>query len=104
MSAFDELPLWSAPFGLRLLDAAMQEHATRILDVGCGCGDTSRPSGSPDSFRHASAKPIKPASPPTSQPMNVCSFTNASKKRTDRRDALLQGGDPFGSPPRRGRW
>ncbi|MBL0177147.1 MAG: methyltransferase domain-containing protein [Ignavibacteria bacterium] len=38
MPSFDELPLWSAPFGLRLLDAAMQEHATRILDVGCGSG------------------------------------------------------------------
>src|SRR5262249_42767918 len=35
---YDELPLWSAPFGLMLLDHLnLQSHAT-ILDVGAGTG------------------------------------------------------------------
>ncbi len=35
---YDELPLWSAPFGLRLLDRVpMRPHLT-ILDVGAGTG------------------------------------------------------------------
>jgi SAM-dependent methyltransferase len=34
----DELPLWSAPFGLRLLDTlGFRKHAT-VLDIGCGEG------------------------------------------------------------------
>ncbi len=34
----DELPLWSAPFGLRLLDTlAFRKHIT-VLDIGCGEG------------------------------------------------------------------
>ncbi len=34
----DELPLWSAPFGLALLDTLrFRKHAT-VLDIGCGEG------------------------------------------------------------------
>jgi ubiquinone/menaquinone biosynthesis C-methylase UbiE len=35
---FDELPLWSAPFGLALLDAVMYKPAMNVLDIGCGTG------------------------------------------------------------------
>jgi ubiquinone/menaquinone biosynthesis C-methylase UbiE len=35
---FDELPLWSAPFGLRLLDRVPMRPGLTILDVGCGTG------------------------------------------------------------------
>lgn len=38
VAAFDELPLWSAPFGLRLLDAVPLEPAATVLDIGCGTG------------------------------------------------------------------
>ncbi len=38
ISAIDELSLWSAPFGLRLLDAVRCRPNTRALDVGCGLG------------------------------------------------------------------
>jgi SAM-dependent methyltransferase len=34
----DELPLWSAPFGLRLLDAVALRPGMVALDVGCGTG------------------------------------------------------------------
>jgi FkbM family methyltransferase len=35
---FDELPLWSAPFGLRLLDRVPMKPGLTILDVGAGTG------------------------------------------------------------------
>lgn len=36
---FDELPLWSAPFGLKLLDAIpFGRQSSRILDIGSGSG------------------------------------------------------------------
>ena len=35
---FDELPLWSAPFGLLLLDHVPMKPATAILDIGAGTG------------------------------------------------------------------
>lgn len=35
---FDELPLWSAPFGLLLLDRAPIRSGVTILDVGAGTG------------------------------------------------------------------
>lgn len=38
VSAFDELPLWSAPFGLALLDVLRLRPDLRVLDVGCGTG------------------------------------------------------------------
>jgi arsenite methyltransferase len=37
-SAFDELPLWSAPFGLRLLETVRLAPALTVLDVGLGTG------------------------------------------------------------------
>jgi arsenite methyltransferase len=38
ISVIDELPLWSGPFGLRLLDALRMTGVTRILDFGSGLG------------------------------------------------------------------
>ena len=35
---YDELPLWSAPFGLRLLDCIPMRAGMTILDVGAGTG------------------------------------------------------------------
>ena len=35
---YDELPLWSAPFGLRLLDRVPMKPGMTILDVGAGTG------------------------------------------------------------------
>jgi arsenite methyltransferase len=37
-SAFDELPLWAAPFGLRLLEAVALGPDLVVLDVGFGAG------------------------------------------------------------------
>lgn len=38
LSAYDELPLWSAMFGLLLLDEVPLAKMTKVLDVGCGTG------------------------------------------------------------------
>jgi SAM-dependent methyltransferase len=38
MTAYDELPLWSAMFGSFLLDELSLANVTRALDVGCGTG------------------------------------------------------------------
>jgi ubiquinone/menaquinone biosynthesis C-methylase UbiE len=38
VSVFDELPLWSAPFGLKLLDKVNLRANMRALDIGCGAG------------------------------------------------------------------
>lgn len=35
---FDELPLWSAPFGLKLLDYIDYRPGITALDIGFGCG------------------------------------------------------------------
>lgn len=35
---YDELPFWSAPFGLMLLDRVPMRRGARILDVGAGTG------------------------------------------------------------------
>ena len=35
---FDELPLWSAPFGLRLLDKIILRKSITVLDIGPGTG------------------------------------------------------------------
>jgi len=34
----DDLPLWSAPFGLRLLDCLKFKKHANVLDIGCGEG------------------------------------------------------------------
>jgi len=34
----DELPLWSSPFGLLLLDNFPMGEYTNYLDIGCGTG------------------------------------------------------------------
>jgi arsenite methyltransferase len=38
VAVFDELPLWSAPFGLRLLEQVRLRRGIVALDVGCGTG------------------------------------------------------------------
>jgi ubiquinone/menaquinone biosynthesis C-methylase UbiE len=38
LAAYDELPLWSAMFGLLLLDEVPLRGVTNALDVGCGTG------------------------------------------------------------------
>ena len=38
VAVFDELPLWSAPFGLALLEAVELRAGAVALDVGCGTG------------------------------------------------------------------
>jgi hypothetical protein len=38
VSIIDELPLWSAPFGLKLLDIINLKHSMKVLDIGCGLG------------------------------------------------------------------
>lgn len=35
---YDELPLWSAPFGLMLLDRVVLRRGMKVLDVGAGTG------------------------------------------------------------------
>jgi arsenite methyltransferase len=37
-AALDEAPLWSAPFGLALLEAVPLEPEAAVLDLGCGTG------------------------------------------------------------------
>jgi len=38
VSVIDDLPLWSAPFGLKLLDVIYLKRGMKVLDVGCGTG------------------------------------------------------------------
>jgi ubiquinone/menaquinone biosynthesis C-methylase UbiE len=38
VSVIDELPLWSAPFGLKLLDTIELKRNINALDIGCGLG------------------------------------------------------------------
>ena len=38
VSVIDELPLWSAPFGLKLLDTIELKPNINALDIGCGLG------------------------------------------------------------------
>lgn len=38
ISIIDELPLWSAPFGLSLLDKIKIGKVLNVLDIGCGTG------------------------------------------------------------------
>jgi len=38
ISIIDELPLWSSPFGLMLLDKVQLKPNINVLDIGCGLG------------------------------------------------------------------
>lgn len=38
VEVFDELPFWSAPFGLRLLEKVVYHRGIKVLDIGCGTG------------------------------------------------------------------
>ncbi len=38
ISVIDELPLWSAPFGLKILETILYRKNLNVLDVGCGLG------------------------------------------------------------------
>lgn len=38
VSVTDELPLWSAPFGMQLLELIQLEPNLKVLDIGCGMG------------------------------------------------------------------
>jgi ubiquinone/menaquinone biosynthesis C-methylase UbiE len=38
VDVFDELPFWSAPFGLKLLEQVHYKKNLRVLDIGCGAG------------------------------------------------------------------
>lgn len=38
VNAYDELPLWAAPFGLKLLDKIEYKKNMKVLDIGCGVG------------------------------------------------------------------
>ncbi len=38
VSCFDELPMWSAPFGSELLETVKFRKNINILDIGCGTG------------------------------------------------------------------
>ena len=38
VSVIDELPFWSAPFGMDLLDCVRLKAGIKVLDIGCGLG------------------------------------------------------------------
>lgn len=38
ISVYDELPLWSAPFGMILLETIKMRKRMNVLDLGCGTG------------------------------------------------------------------
>lgn len=38
VSCIDELPLWSAPFGISLLEKIEMKTGLKVLDIGCGLG------------------------------------------------------------------
>jgi len=38
VSVIDDLPLWSAPFGIKLLDMVILKPNIKALDIGCGAG------------------------------------------------------------------
>lgn len=38
LSVVDDMPLWSAPFGLKLLEVVRYRKNIRVLDIGTGFG------------------------------------------------------------------
>jgi len=63
ISVQDELPFWSAPFGMKLLDAVKMKKKINVLDIGSGFGfpliETAQRLG--DSCRVYGIDPWKPA-------------------------------------------
>ncbi|MBD3180464.1 MAG: methyltransferase domain-containing protein [Candidatus Latescibacteria bacterium] len=38
VSAIDDLPIWSAPFGMKILEVVDLRRGINVLDIGCGSG------------------------------------------------------------------
>lgn len=78
VNAFDDLPLWAAPFGLKLLDTVKMRPGMTALDIGFGAGfplvELSMRLG--DSARVHGIDPWKAGIERTRLKLKVCGITN----------------------------
>jgi ubiquinone/menaquinone biosynthesis C-methylase UbiE len=78
ISIQDELPFWSAPFGMKLLDAIKMKKKISALDIGSGMGfpliETAQRLG--NSCRVYGIDPWKPAIERVKQKINKLGLTN----------------------------